>query len=147
LISRSISIFLCLSILLGVCLSSSNGVVLHVDEHGHVSIELPHLLHAHLHSQGADHEAHDFSMEADHSHLHDLLDTTKHITAASRQVDRRGTLSSAEGHPAADQAPIAFASPLLLEPSLVSVLRQSGQPPGPAARTERASLRAIILIV
>lgn len=145
--SRTVSSLLCISILLGGCLGVSNGAVLHVHADGHLAIELPHLLHAHLHGKEADHEARDLSMQCDHSHVHELLHAVKHITAGSRKFDRRGTSPCADKHPSAGQAPVAFASPLVLEPSLVSVLRQSAQPPGLAARTERASLRAIVLLV
>jgi hypothetical protein len=144
--SRGISILVCLSVLVGACLGF-NGTVYHVDENGHPKFAMPHLLHAHFHARGTDHAAHDLSVEADHSHVHELLGSANQL-AASRKVERRsaGTLAD-DGLASADDTPVFFACPLVSAPSIVSVHRQAGQPPGLAARTERTSLRTIIMLV
>jgi hypothetical protein len=145
-VSRGISILLCLSVLVGTCLGF-NGTVYHVDENGHRTFAMPHLLHAHLHAQGTDHAAHDLSVEAEHSHVHEFLGSANQL-AASRKVERRSAWAlSDDGLASADDTPVHFAFPLVTAPSIVGVLRQAGQPPGLAARIERTSLRTIVMLV
>ena len=144
---RGVSILVCLSIVFGGCLGLSSCMIVHVDDAGHLSMELPHLLHAHAGADGADHAAHDLNVKGEHSDLHDLLGHAEHLISASRKVERRKMAAPAgnDGEDA-DQPLIAFAAPVSMEPSLISLTRQSGQPPGLAARTARTSLRATILL-
>ena len=110
---RGVSILVCLSIVFGGCLGLSSCMIVHVDDAGHLTMELPHLLHAHAGADGADHAAHDLNVEAEHSDLHDLLGHADHLISASRKVERRKAMllagDAAEGP---DQPLVAFAAPV-----------------------------------
>jgi hypothetical protein len=143
----TITIFLCLSVFTGGVLGVSNGMVLHVDQEGHLSIGIPHLLHAHLHAEDADHGLHDMSSDADHCHLHDLIGAIQHATSASRKTECGGLIQVADhSDTISDAALLAFEAPMVLERSLVAVMTDSGPPRAIAERVQRASLRAIILL-
>lgn len=146
-VMRGVSILLCLSILAGTSLGFSNCVVVHVDEDGHSTVAWPHLLHAHLHDH-ADHHANDLGINAEHADLHDHLGAIQHLASISRKIERRGAIAQPDDCcPDLNEPYLAFAAPVRLQPSLIGVLGHSPRQSIFAARTERASLRAIVLLM
>lgn len=151
LFTRALSILACLGVLVGGSARVSGGVILHVDDHGCVRLELASLLHAHHHhdhdDRGAGRAPRDPCVDADHSHLHVLLGPGGHTASASRKLERRGTSAWADDEPApGDRAPLAFADPAGHSPEPVAGVRQAGQPPWAAAIAARASLRSVVLV-
>lgn len=145
---RGVSILLCLSVLAGGSLGSSNCVIIHVSDDGHSAVAWPHLLHAHLHTERTDHYAHELAIGDGHTDLHDHLGAIQHLASISRKVERRGAIAQPDDcYPTFDQASLTFAAPICPGPSLVGILGHAPRQPSLAARAERASLRAIVLIV
>ena len=147
-IMRGVSILLCLSVLAGASLGSSNCMVIHVDEDGHSTVAWPHLLHAHLHAEHADNRADDLGINAEHTDLHDHLGAIQNLASVLRKIERRGAIAQPDDCcPNLNQPSLAFAAPIWPQPSLIGVLGHAPRQPSLAARTERASLRAIVLLV
>jgi hypothetical protein len=141
-VRRLVAIFLCSP----VFLSSTSGMVLHVDECGHLTWSLPQLCHALLHAELEDDALHDLVIDPDHQHLHKLLGAKKDL-AVSRKGD--GPVATEVVSPdgaGPDPAAIVYSSADVSDRWLLAGAISDAGPPLPDSAT-RASLRATILLV
>ena len=126
-------------------LGLDRGMVLYVDDHGHLALECAHVRHAHDHEEGADHEPHDFSGGADHGELHAAMA----FDASAAVVKAEQPSGSSAVSTLTDSAllPHPLASILPVIPSFGTAQTGAGNFWGDAAHPELASLRAVVLLV
>jgi hypothetical protein len=143
----------CLSFVLSVAVLAASGLGLHsgmvllVDGHGHLTVAMPHLLHAHAHQRGADDHPSDVGTGGDHQDLHHLIDVTMDSHPGTGNGDRG---ASSADTTSAGSPPVDLYLPAELAPTVHTISHSSPRatdPGGDAARVEIASLRAIVLLV
>lgn len=82
-----ISCLLGLAVLLGSSIGLTRGVVLHVDEEGHLVLESAHVLHAQAHEEDGHHHDHESPLDADHAEWHIAM-AGDHSARLDRVADR-----------------------------------------------------------
>jgi hypothetical protein len=135
----------CLAVLTVSSLGLNRGMVLYVDDHGHLALDSAHVRHAHDHEEGADHGPHEFSGNADHDDLHAALafDANASVVKAEQRSDTSAHSTVAD----AVVIPHPLAS-LLLPESLSRIARtRAGDFWGSTAHPELVALRAVVLLV
>ena len=139
-----VSFAVCLAVLTVSSLGLNRGMILHVDDHGHLALESAHVRHAHEHEEGADHEHDDFAGDADHAELHAAMafDANAGVLKAAERAD--SALSAV-----ADAAflPHPLASLLLADTPSVIARTRAGDFWGSTAHPETASLGTVVLLV
>ena len=139
------SLFLCVAVLTVSSLGLNRGMVLHVDDHGHLALESAHVRHAHEHEEGADHEHNDFAGDADHAELHAAMafDANAGVVKADQRTDS-SALSAV-----ADAAFLPHPLSSVLLPDLPSVIERTGTADFwvSTAHPELASLGTVVLLV
>jgi hypothetical protein len=136
---------LCFAIFSGSVLGLSNGMVLVVHDDGHLGIEHALTRHAHEHGDGADHESHDYTPDAEHGALHAA------IVADTDSCPPRPAQEPA-GHTGKHSIdlPALWTALLLSGPSLPSAASsfvRSEDARGSIAPTENARLRTVVLVI
>ena len=121
------------------------GMVLHVDDHGHLALESAHFRHAHEHEECAGHGHNDFTGDADHAELYAAMafDADAGVVKAHQRTESWVLAAVAD----AAFLPHPLAS--LLLPDLRSVNARTGAGGfwGSTARPELASLGTVVLLV
>ena len=138
-----------LAVFAGGSLGTANGMALHLDDDGHLALEVPHLAHAFSHAEGADHEPHHHHHgDSDHVALHHLIAACADSAIATGTLDRSSP-GWAVLH-GCDVAPdLCLPECLCTNPNPAPVTGGLGAPAfrGGTARLELAALRCIILLV
>jgi hypothetical protein len=140
-----ISSALCVAVFLTGALGLNRGMVLRLDEHGHVELEAAHDLHAQAHEDGAGHDSDDHPTDADHASLHDAI--AKCAEAGTGDMKQRTAADGLASHLDA-VAPYHLAS-LLTVPRLSAPSSgiAAGHFRGSTARVERIALAATVLLI
>jgi hypothetical protein len=142
-----VSFVVCLAVFAANGLGLHTGMVLQTYHHGQLTLVAPLLNHALAHAHGADHHPADQGRNADHRDLH-------HLVAVAADADL-GTGKSDRADPSADAAPhypaaLDFSVPATITAAAFRPRRAAlaaADHRGGTARTEMASLRAIVLLV
>ena len=134
-----------LAVLTVSSLGLNRGMVLHVDDHGHLALESAHVRHAHEHEEGADHEHTDFAGDADHAELHAAM--AFDANACVVKTDPRTDSSALSAVADAAFLPHALASLLLPDLPSVTVRTGAGDFWGSTAHPELAPLGTVVLLV
>lgn len=146
---RSIPILaVCLAVVAASSLGLNSGMVLHVEEDGHLVLEAPRLDHAHAHADGADHGPHDHDPDADHADLHDLIASSSDYPVASQKVERSSSsLTVAHLYLSGLDlcVPAAVGDDVLL--ASAEAARGAANHRGGTAHIQIACLRSVVLIV
>ena len=137
-----------LAVLTANSLGLNSGMVLHLDHHGHVAVEAPHLVHLHEHTNGADHGSQDHGSDADHADLHHLIASTADCPITLQKVERASeNLAASDACPLAIHPCVPFAvANDLLRPA-ADATSHAANHRGGTARVQIACLRTIVLTV
>jgi hypothetical protein len=92
------SLAVALSVLLACSFGLNNGLVLHFSDDGHLAVEMPGILHAHEHADGADHHPVEHTTDSDHDDLHHLVEKSASSSSNSQKLERSGSMVSAAQH-------------------------------------------------
>jgi hypothetical protein len=138
----------CLAVLAGGAIGTSNGMVLYVDGDGRLTIESPHFRHTHSHAEAADHEPHDYGGEADHADLHDLIGSCSDSFINFQKLERSSSSLMAVQH---HLAGFDFCLSACLASGIHPLLARDGLGiptfRGGTAHFELACLRCVVLLV
>lgn len=140
-------ITLCLAVLAANGLGLNRGMLLSVDERGHVRLASAFFLHAHAHAhgEGADHGSHEFPPDADHSDLHAAIEACSDAGLAKAQY---GASVADSPRPTDTPAfPGLIAPSLALRPSLGLAGIPARTVSATAAHPELALLGSVVLLV
>lgn len=94
----------CFAVFVAHSLGLNGGMVLHVDDHGHLALTAPRVdhaqAHAHSHGDEADHGPHDYDPDADHGDLHDLIASCSDVPVGTQKADRAASdFAASHGFP------------------------------------------------
>jgi hypothetical protein len=139
------SLILCVAVLTVSSLGVNRGMVLHVDDGGHLVLEHAHVRHAHEHEEGADHEPHERPADADHDDLHAAMGSCSDAGVA--KGDHRSGSSAVSGLLDIAPLPHPIASSTLLATLTRRHQTRTSDFWGDAAHPELAALRLVVLLV
>jgi hypothetical protein len=141
----SIIFVLCLAVFTTSAVGIGNGVVIHVDDHGHHALIDPHIHHAAARADGVDHAPADFGDSADHENLHDVMKRTLKARPASILRKDAGLEPALYwfhiGHT------LSTSQIALSDLTVIPTPRWNNDWPGSAARTELTCLQATVLLL
>ena len=143
----TVTAILCVSVFTTTGVGLNNGMVICVDDHGHVAVEAAHVQHAHRHADGEHHgdDGLGLGLDPDHEALHDAIASCfdSHMGPARQHSPRLHALRL--GRP-------TFAVPFVIAgaattPPTAFTIWETCNLRGAAARAELACLSAIVLLV
>ena len=135
----------CLAVLAANGLGLNRGMLLSVDDHGHLRLASAFLLHAHSHAEGADHGPHEFPPDAEHGDLHAAIDACS--DAGLAKVQQRATSADSPRPTDTPALPGLIAPTLGLRPSLGSAVMADRTFSATTAHPELALLSSVVLLV
>jgi len=135
---------ICLATVLGRVTGLNHGMVIVVDDHGHLAIEKANIRHIHDHADGADHAPDDHGADADHANLHDAMAKTGDTCLERFLADAQRTR---ERMAAAKALPAAFGAHPVAQDVSDQPARSSLNIRGSIARLENARLLTVILLI
>ena len=138
---------LALAVFVAGALGTSNGMVLCVDDDGHLALEAPHLSHAHSHAHGADHDPHDHGGDADHADLHDLMASCSDSFVSGQKLERSSSSLALDQHHAGLELSLPPCFQIAPAPSSGTHGLAVPASRGGTAHVELACLASVILLV
>jgi hypothetical protein len=139
--------FICFAVAAVSILGLNSGMVLRVDDHGHLALENPRAEHAHAHAAGADHGPGDMGADADHEDLHDLIAEVSEFSVGTQKVDR-SVSDLADAHQTVATFEMCLSAPLVPLLGASDGLNEAAATlRGGTAHSALSSLRTIVLIV